>query len=378
MDAAAYLELLQESHRSRFEWTDESSEAALEDVLTQLSRTEGDGADLVRIEVEKNLAEARAHRPSRYQHAGTYSIIDRLAQRIEETASLNDIDLPPRPVFGTLPLGQFNAMAIHVPRTSEYLIVFQDGVFGFLNLLSKCVAASFPHEGRESDSVSFSVHPSDVVKLLERDGEPLRRFQQFVDAYVLRGDPHDAEQYLLSGPSGAVSSLLLDSAELFAMGHEYAHVIAGHLTEAPMPHAGLGSGVETIPRQVEQEVEADILGLRLSVATMARTRRVDASLAVFGAYLLFSAIEVVDRAVETLYPGVRPSASEHETHPPPDMRRAYLEPVLANMTDEEAAGAAAQLGEQVHFILDALWERSVPHFAALRNSGAAPAEMWLL
>jgi hypothetical protein len=378
MDAAAYLELLQQHHFGSFTWSEESSAAATEHVFSQLESAEQDNLELVRAEVEKRYAEARANRPSRYQHVGTYLIITDLAQTIEETAQLNDIDLPPRPIFGTLPIGQFNAMAILVPGTSEYIIVFQDGVFGFLNLISKCVAASFPTNGRGGESLSFSVHSSDVTKLLDRDIEPVRRFQQFVDAYVLSGDPHNAEQYLLSGPSSVLSSWLRKSAELFVMGHEYAHVILGHLTETPSPHRGLGPNVETITRQYGQEVEADLLGVQLSVATMGRTQGVDVPLAVFGAYLMFSAIDVVDRAVETLYPGVRPSASEHETHPPTEMRREFLAPVLANVTNEEVAGAAARLGEQVQFILDALWERSVPHYVGLRDSGAEPADMWLL
>jgi hypothetical protein len=171
---------------------------------------------------------------------------------------------------------------------------------------------------------------------------------------------------------------MLDSAELFVMGHEYAHVIQGHLSEEHVPHSGLGDDVEILPHQIGQEFEADILGLKLSIESMVRKHGVDASLAFFGVYLLFSAIELIDRAIDVLVPGLAPSSSEHETHPPPDMRREYLNIYLTQGVGEQAGGAARRLGEQVHYALDALWERSEDHYARLRSVGAEPSPIWLL
>jgi hypothetical protein len=92
----------------------------------------------------KGLRRAISQRPSRFERADTYAIISGLAADIEKTAAEFGIQLPSRPTLGTLPLGQLNAMAIRVPDTRDFIIVFQTGVFGFLNLLSKVVAASMP------------------------------------------------------------------------------------------------------------------------------------------------------------------------------------------------------------------------------------------
>jgi hypothetical protein len=381
--ASAYLELLQRNYllaTGRGLETDAAyGTSILHELADEFHATDPlpDASSKLRDVLTEKWEAAAAERPSRFEDISTYIILSDLAKRIEETATEGGIQLPLRPIFGTLALGQFNAMAIRVPGTSDHIIAFQAGVFGFINLLSKAVAASFPLEEGD-DAIRFSTDPEDVDDLLDRNPEPVSRFQQFVDAYVLDGDPHEAEQYLLTGAPTELASLLLDSAELFVMGHEYAHIINGHLAEdALLHHAPLGTDVEVVPRALEQEFEADTLGLELSIATMMRTRQVDVSLSFFGVYLIFSAMEVVDRAVSMLRPDIKPSSSADETHPAPDVRRAYLALWLAKMTNEETAVGALQLGEQIQRTLDALWQRVEPHYQDLRRRGAVPSPIWL-
>lgn len=79
-----------------------------------------------------------------------------------------------------------------------------------------------------------------------------------------------------------------------------------------------------------------------------------------------------------LVPGFAPSSAVHETHPPPDMRREYLNIYLAQGVGDEAGAAARRLGEQVGYALDALWERCEDHYEFLSSVGTEPSPIWLL
>lgn len=279
--AASYLELLQKNHLSLLgtHGAFDAGSPVYDWVAADFAKQDRQLAGRLRGVLKQRLAKAAADRPSRYQDPSTYSILTSLATHVEEAATAAGIDLPPRTVFGTLPLGQFNAMAIRVPRTEEHIIVFQDGVFGFLNLLSKAVSTCFPETDGGEGKISFSVHPADIDAHLDRNSEPIERLQQFLDAYVLKGHPDLAAPYILTGTHQAMAAMMLDSAELFVMGHEYAHVIQGHLNQEHIPHEGLEGDIEVASHPLVQELEADILGLKLSVESMVQKHRVDASLA---------------------------------------------------------------------------------------------------
>jgi hypothetical protein len=147
--------------------------------------------------------------------------IDTIARRHPYYPSLGHV------VFGTLRLGQLNAVTIRVPRTDEHLIVFQSGVFVFLNNWTKIIAASFPYEV-EQDGFGFLADASRVREHLKRNSLPAQRTIKLLDTYLLEGVPWQEEQFLVPQPLRALSSTLRQSAELFVMGHEYGHLLANH------------------------------------------------------------------------------------------------------------------------------------------------------
>lgn len=373
--AAAYLEMLQQAAARKVGSLPPSVDEEVkvrDELIAELAID-----DEARRVILEQWAKALEERPSRLESVLSYSILSGLAGRIEETARGTQLALKEWPIFGTLPIQQLNAMAIRVPRSSDCIIAFQEGVFTFVNLVSKVVAACFPFKHMEDGGVEFSTDPIDIERNIDRAPEPIARFKQFVDAYVLVGDPAAAEQYIIDEPARTLGGWLLDSAELFLMSHEYAHLVQGHLADRTVQTEKVGREIEVFERLQEQEVEADFVGLQLSMATMTRTRGTDLSISFAGTYLLFAVMELVDRAVSTLVPELKPSSPEADPHPLPDLRRAYLVLALEKMTGSEAAEAAYQLAEQVRTVVEKLWERIEPHYQGMREAGVRPSPIWV-
>ncbi|WP_440956116.1 hypothetical protein ACSAZK_03970 [Methanosarcina sp. Mfa9] len=82
--------------------------------------------------------------PTIYENPDTYSILFDLFEQIEKSAKELLSRLPMRPLIGTLPSGKVNAMAIKVPDTDEFMVVFEDQLFTFANLIAKIIAQSIP------------------------------------------------------------------------------------------------------------------------------------------------------------------------------------------------------------------------------------------
>src|SRR5690242_18972862 len=90
----------------------------------------------VQREFEARIARGLAGRPTKCEDPFSFLHLEELADELDDGVRGSSFELPLRPTFGTLPLGQCNAMAIVVPDTYEYLEVFQCCLFSFVDLLS--------------------------------------------------------------------------------------------------------------------------------------------------------------------------------------------------------------------------------------------------
>lgn len=169
--------------------------------------------------------------PTKYEDPITYILISKLAKRIEESADDLSIAIPYRPIIGTLPTGRVNAMAIAVPSSDEFIIVFESGLFYFALLLSKALTMSIPFKGTQEKKLTFSYDIAEVTKKIDANPEILNRFIQVLFAYLLEGRPSAAPPYILEEPYMNLAEILIDSMELFVMGHEYEHIINNHFLE---------------------------------------------------------------------------------------------------------------------------------------------------
>jgi hypothetical protein len=375
-----YLEQLQHSHgmervspltRERFE---DTMPAGYRDSLLKRTGGDADAADTLHRSIVKQMEQAEAERPTIYEEAWSYSLMKGLASQLEVAGNSVLEKRRPIPAFGTLRLGQLNAMAIKVPDCNEPVIAFQQGVFGFANLLSKAVAASLPSSS-EGSNLRFSFDLKEAEARWTQDPTPVRRLDEFLFAYTVNGHPHTAEQYFLHPPASLLAEQLLGGFELFIFGHELGHVYAGHLDLLLSQAFNLeAETIQRLPASWQQEFEADYLGLRLTMQAMME-RGMDVALSFCGPDLVFSAIELVDRALSTLRHGEVREAPESSTHPPPDTRRQMLRSHLDELGTQDSQ-SATDLASSLQAILERMWLRLEPAFLIRHEKGLRPAPSW--
>jgi hypothetical protein len=314
--------------------------------------------------------------PTRYEHPAQYWLMIRLAQEIEEAASLYPIPLPILPAIGTLPTGRVNAMAIAIPKNDEYLVVFESELFTFALLLSKVVAQAVPFQGIDSGRLKFTTDISSVERCLAENPVIVGRFRELMFAYLLTGHPSSAPPYILEEPYLTLSAILRDSMELFVMGHEYGHIIRGHLLGQKESASLLGEeNVDEITRSWEQELEADAVGLQLLIPAMQEKRRMDLSLSYWGADLFFSCSDILERGISILLKG-QPGYRRVGSHPFAELRRKSLRNILGRSIPENASQGPIKLGMIVEKIMELLWNRIEVTIYELHKRGASLAPIW--
>jgi hypothetical protein len=322
-------------------------------------------------------ANAKAEMPTKYEEPSGYHLMTNLARQVEDAASELGHPLPIRPQLGTLPTQNVNAMAVRVPDSDEYLILFESELFTFALLLSKVVARAIPFKGSESGMLNFSTEGEDIEKSIAENPEITRRFREVVLAYLIKGRPSAAPAYLPEEPYGTLAAILRQSMELFIMAHEYAHIISGHLSESKTAPIDVGGqhGDEVI-RSWQQELEADAQGLELMVRAMQK-RNHDLALSYWGADLFFSCIEVVEQGISIMRTGRESEEGQlTDSHPPVQLRREMLRELLKRSLPEEHAQAPIQLGMVLEQLIASLWSATKPLLGEYQRAGGKLSPIW--
>ena len=169
--------------------------------------------------------------PTRFEESNTFSIMSQLNEQIDTVIATHQIPLSAKPIFGTLSTGRVNAVTVAVPRAGGYLVLLERQLFFFALLIGKAVALTFAIEsGKDDEPASVLLNRDAAAARLDADDTPIRRFLETVSAYATTGVPTNAPPYVLSDHRyQALSGMLCEAMELFVLGHEYGHVIAGHL-----------------------------------------------------------------------------------------------------------------------------------------------------
>jgi hypothetical protein len=315
--------------------------------------------------------------PTRFESPTWYSVMRTLVSWIEGSARQLELPLASSPAFGTLPTGRVNAMTVAIPDSSDHVVLFEDQLFLFALLLSKALARAFPVTPGDEPGLHFSTDLQTIQRRIDEDPSVVGRFADVVLAYAVHGRPGAAQQYLPEPAYAQLSDILRESMEAFVLGHEYGHVVAGHLTGAQAVSRALAADeVDEIDFAWDQEYEADTLGVLLSLTAMNRERQVDASLSFWGADLFFSAMDVMDRAVSLLRYGDE-TLTVLGTHPPSPNRRAVIRAALHQFLEPEQARAAVQLADALQATTEMLWARTRGYVVAASQRGATADPRWL-
>lgn len=323
--------------------------------------------------MQQSLREAVEAVPTPYEDPLRYSLLRRHARDIEVAAMEKGMELGNRPLFGTLPTGQVNGATYLVPGTTEHVVVLEKELFTFALLLSKAICCTLPLDAG-TRAATFATDVDDIKRRIEQQPELAERFTELILAYTITGRPSTARPYWPERPYQTLAGVLRRSIELFVLGHEYGHVVAGHLLEMP----ATSEDATAIAYSWRQEYAADEIGIMLCLRVMDEFG-CDTAMSFWGADGYFSGIDIMDRATSLLLHGYE-ERQKLSSHPPSQERREHLRQALPellnprNGADEHAK--ATGLGSVVAAIVDELWARSRPTVMAAHKRGFRPARQW--
>jgi hypothetical protein len=305
-------------------------------------------------------------------------VIASIIERIEENLE-GDQAFFQRILFGSLPTGHVNGLAALVPQTDYFLILIDDGLFGFANLTCKAIANALPIMPPDDDGKANVSTDVDLVReQLRKKPEIKNRMLDFLHAYVVGGHPHLAKPYLVDKTPQAIAALLLEGLETFVIAHEYGHCIAGHLAADQSRRQALQSSGEiydVISTSWQQEHEADFIGAMLTIQVMNK-RGFDLALSYCGIEIFFRCVEIIEKTMSMLVFGEVRETPPSESHPPSLARCSVLREMLKRQFNEEQANAAIHLANCFEEIFASCWEICEPEFKLLHNKGARPAAQW--
>jgi hypothetical protein len=309
-----------------------------------------------------------------------------LQDNIEKTAAarIEGMDLGSRrPLIGHLRTGQLNAVSMRVPgRSGAYLVLIEDQMQLFSWVLSAAVAWAIPQGPADANGmITFEFSLRAVTERVEADPEVAARFAEIVVSYAVRGTVDQVRDHLVPPGYLNLAQMLCTSLEYFVLGHEYAHILLGHLETGATRRGVLPAAeAEALVYSWQEELAADWLGSVLSINAYIEHEHEDMDFGFLGISLFFDALDVMDRAVALLQTGDE-NARQLGSHPPSELRKQRLRDFLPALGGSQPANAgraeaALVLAEVQTEIIRMLWERTRPILLDLRRSGVPAAHTW--
>ncbi|MCH5142444.1 MAG: hypothetical protein J1G07_01850 [Clostridiales bacterium] len=296
--------------------------------------------------------------PTKFQNPLTYSLLKDIIKNIKDTVEKNSEELSLKfkiennyfPIFGTVSMGQFSAQICSPKNSNDSLIIFSDGLFGFANLISKVIASCLPCVKDKDGGLSYSTDKNNIKNNIKHDNLLIVRFIDLMFAYMMREDPHRAQQYLIDKEHLYLSELIRDSFEIFVAAHEYAHYALGHLSDSTSEKLFDFSSekIEAISYKWKQEFEADELGAYLTVLYMG-SRGIDTFLSGLGIWVCLSVIEVIEKLKATYEDKDLDLVNFSTTHPPISLRKEFL---IKHYSEIQAA---KKFFDSIDYVFNILW-----------------------
>lgn len=342
----------------------------------------------VRRSMERNEAAFRDLRPpTRFESPVVYRTIRMLASEIERASQRSAYPTraaPVRPLFGTLPTGQVDAVKVALLSGDGSLVLIHSGLFPFADLMSRVISmAAAPSGGRlsfDEDRVRHHLASNPYVE---------DRFRQVLEAYLLSGRtdtlPPSVFDAPLDGPRIVLATILLKGMGLFVIGHEYGHVFQGPTRGRRAAAVIGGAEVDTLRYGWNDELEADQIGAVLTYLALENPQRPDRE---FVAYLastefFFRTLEMVERGASVIACGAEDRFKVSD-HPPTAQRRQMMRRHVRDFLrrersltySERAWQAAVAEARKFDRVMEILWERSSPALLRLHRRGTPLAPSW--
>jgi hypothetical protein len=229
---------------------------------------------------------------------------------------------------GTLPTIDFNATA--KSHFGDPYIVIRTGLISKLHIIAECFAATVrlsPGEPPEMNVADAGVSVfRNMMAWLRNDARWLGSSE---------GSGVDVVSYERRGLVGTLTYHAQD----FILGHEYGHILLGHLSTNCEPSPGV-SGLQRIVRSRDDEIAADKVGFEFATQSC-RSMHNDISMGVLGVALTIQAF----RLIEFFAP-----PSELSTHPSGSDRLSRFYDWLGPERKEMVAGQLDELNDFIDLV----------------------------
>ena len=347
ISAIAHLEHIQQSE-GREPFSDEEYAAFEEEMMPKLIQ----GMEYSEEEAREFLAGIRSTREkmySRFENPIWLSGAAKLTEKIDAVlADREDSADHKKIVFGTLGTGDVNGTAVEFRNPEYQIIVLDDGLFGYANLLTKAVLMAFPLIERSPGQFELSGDRKAIRRRIHDEPKLFERLAELILNYLVNGNVFAAEQYY--PPMSYVSPIAtwLDAMEYFVLGHEYGHCRLGHLEKPDrlIPHESF----DEVAVSWQHEYEADAFGLGVMFDCISdepyRRRIAYAAVEAF-----FAGLEIINRSLARFY-DAEPRDEGSPTHPPVAARRKALREALRSHVDAVEYEASIAYADAVQEILD--------------------------
>lgn len=363
-----YLERLQRKCSGRM-GIDPTKHTTIDNEITQKIKNELLDKVKNRSDWEKtlnrmNISLENMEFPTKYESPYHFFILKSMQDKIEiALLSIQKEGKPieiPHVVIGTIQYGTINAMMISQQSFEEKLIVFDRSFFPFASLLAKMVALHIPFEGKQNGKLRFSCDPEKINENLRKNDDANKRFAQLFASLVLTRDIKGVPRHIIEAKLFPLVPIFRDNIELFALCHEYGHIITNPDESKTIVHKILDCEVNEINYSWENEYEADEMGFLL-LSLINYKEQGDIALSYASVMLFFCYIEMVESGYSIINPGKKADNS-HRSHPSLSARRDRLEKFLNSNYDAETSKRAIRLAGIIQQILRSYYDLIKPHF----------------
>ena len=283
--------------------------------------------------------------PSEFQNYNSYKLIKSLSDDLIPSIEKCGYHLKEIPIIASTQTFQFNAMAIGAHRGSKPLILFDDEAFTCCHLISKIFTNSLG-EGEDNIRVDYD----GLTRHLNQHPEIDIKFRELIQASYKRESFHTIQAFpFITKELLRYYNVVTNSMEYFLLGHEFGHIIKGHLENKNFMNASSTGHFELIPSW-EKEYEADYVGLRLALTTL-QNGNSPPQFHLIGIDILYTYLQIIDEYSALLKDQDELFYSFKRTHPPPSVRRDKLRQHFMDIRQDEDGLKAAKIASEILFEL---------------------------
>lgn len=215
--------------------------------------------------------------------------------------------------------GDVNAHAIQAPN-GGWLILLNRGIISFAYKAARAFAIHFRFDGDPEKSAPERERTADLIATV-------------FDWYLVTGIPLGPD-FDIEPRQMAVASRIATEAEKFIVAHEVGHHLLGHVAAGTRSMLVAGQAVKAMDVSYQQELDADHMGLRLSLESITSTEPFDYNLAYAGIEMFLQVVSLLEAYA---------AAPESDTHPSAAERLAALRKTLATEVDPKHKDAIDDL-----------------------------------